>query len=80
MSSEQINSNDDSGDSPEEEESSAAEASLVEETKRRFDPEALALEGASRGEDDAIYVDDMYGDWFLDYASYVILGRCDLCG
>ena len=75
MSSEQINSNDDSGDSPEEEESSAAEASLVEETKRRFDPEALALEGASRGEDDAIYVDDMYGDWFLDYASYVILER-----
>jgi topoisomerase-4 subunit A len=26
-------------------------------------------------EDDAIYVDDMYGDWFLDYASYVILER-----
>ena len=25
--------------------------------------------------DDAIYVDDMYGDWFLDYASYVILER-----
>jgi topoisomerase-4 subunit A len=27
------------------------------------------------GDDDAIYVDDMYGDWFLDYASYVILER-----
>ena len=33
------------------------------------------MEGPSRGEDDAIYVDDMYGDWFLDYASYVILER-----
>ena len=32
-------------------------------------------DGAERGEDDAIYVDDMYGDWFLDYASYVILER-----
>ena len=27
------------------------------------------------GNDDAIYVDDMYGDWFLDYASYGILER-----
>ena len=75
MSSEQINSNEDSGDSSEEEENSAEEATAVEETKRRFDPEALALEGPSRGDDDAIYVDDMYGDWFLDYASYVILER-----
>ena len=49
----------------------------VEQPKRRFDPERL---GAGNGdersdEDDAIYVDDMYGDWFLDYASYVILER-----
>ncbi|MDC0921216.1 DNA gyrase subunit A, partial [Opitutales bacterium] len=58
--------------------------SAVEESKeevkeiaiRRFDPEALLTDdGAERGEDDAIYVDDMYGDWFLDYASYVILER-----
>ncbi|MEJ6523108.1 MAG: DNA gyrase/topoisomerase IV subunit A, partial [Opitutales bacterium] len=43
---------------------------------RRFDPEALLTDdGARRDEDDAIYVDDMYGDWFLDYASYVILER-----
>ena len=43
---------------------------------RRFDPEALLTDdGAEREEDDAIYVDDMYGDWFLDYASYVILER-----
>ena len=75
MSSEQINSNEDSGDSPEKEEDSAEEVPNVEETKRRFDPEALALEGPKRGDDDAIYVDDMYGDWFLDYASYVILER-----
>ena len=45
------------------------------ETKR-FDPEALSAEGSEdRMKDDAIYVDDMYGDWFLDYASYVILER-----
>ena len=75
MSSEQINSNEDSGDSPENEEDSAEEVPNVEETKRRFDPEALAIEGPKRGDDDAIYVDDMYGDWFLDYASYVILER-----
>ena len=43
---------------------------------RRFDPEALLTdEGVDRDGDDAIYVDDMYGDWFLDYASYVILER-----
>jgi len=44
---------------------------------RRFDPEALAQSSNSGREDgdDAIYVDDMYGDWFLDYASYVILER-----
>ena len=43
---------------------------------RRFDPEALLTdEGVERDGDDAIYVDDMYGDWFLDYASYVILER-----
>ena len=76
MSSDQINSNEDSGDSTEsDEEDSVEEIAAVEETKRRFDPEALALEGPSRGDEDAIYVDDMYGDWFLDYASYVILER-----
>ncbi len=49
----------------------------VEQTEvRRFDPEALITENnEGRMEDDAIYVDDMYGDWFLDYASYVILER-----
>ena len=42
----------------------------------RFDPEALGQGLAEKnGDDDAIYVDDMYGDWFLDYASYVILER-----
>ena len=75
MSSEQINSNEGAGDSSDEDENSAEEVAATEETKRRFDPEALALDGPSRGEDDAIYVDDMYGDWFLDYASYVILER-----
>ena len=45
-------------------------------TVRRFDPEALLSDDvANRDADDAIYVDDMYGDWFLDYASYVILER-----
>jgi topoisomerase-4 subunit A len=45
-------------------------------TDRRFDPEALLSDDATdRDTDDAIYVDDMYGDWFLDYASYVILER-----
>ncbi|MEL0004645.1 MAG: DNA gyrase/topoisomerase IV subunit A [Opitutales bacterium] len=76
MSSDQINSNEDSGDTTEsDEDDSVEEIAAVEETKRRFDPEALALEGPSRGDEDAIYVDDMYGDWFLDYASYVILER-----
>ena len=44
---------------------------------RRFDPEAIGQENLTEREDgdDAIYVDDMYGDWFLDYASYVILER-----
>ena len=42
----------------------------------RFDPETLGQGLAEKnGDDDAIYVDDMYGDWFLDYASYVILER-----
>ena len=49
----------------------------VDQPKRRFDPERLGTgNGDERSdEDDAIYVDDMYGDWFLDYASYVILER-----
>jgi topoisomerase IV subunit A len=47
-----------------------------EPTKRRFDPERLGEgNGEDRDDDEAIYVDDMYGDWFLDYASYVILER-----
>ena len=75
MSADQINSNEDSGDSTDDSEESVEQISTEEVTKRRFDPEALALEGQSRGDDDAIYVDDMYGDWFLDYASYVILER-----
>jgi topoisomerase-4 subunit A len=41
----------------------------------RFDPEALGQDLSEKNNDDAIYVDDMYGDWFLDYASYVILER-----
>lgn len=46
------------------------------EVVRRFDPDALVQAGCDdRVDDDAIYVDDMYGDWFLDYASYVILER-----
>ncbi len=58
-----------------EEEASPAVAE-AEQPKRRFDPERLGTgNGEDRGEDDAIYVDDMYGDWFLDYASYVILER-----
>ena len=48
----------------------------AEQSKRRFDPERLGSgNGDDREDDDAIYVDDMYGDWFLDYASYVILER-----
>jgi len=46
----------------------------AKEPTPRFDPEALGQGIAEKnGDDDAIYVDDMYGDWFLDYASYVIL-------
>jgi len=53
-----------------------AVASGKEPTKRRFDPERLGEgNGEDRDDDEAIYVDDMYGDWFLDYASYVILER-----
>ena len=56
--------NEGAGDSSDEDENSAEEVAATEETKRRFDPEALALDGPSRGEDDAIYVDDMYGTGF----------------
>ncbi len=61
-----------------EENSEAEEVEVVEQKTpvRRFDPEALAQgTGEEREDDEAIYVDDMYGDWFLDYASYVILER-----
>ena len=53
------------------------ENSSKEMETRRFDPEAIGQENPTEREDgdDAIYVDDMYGDWFLDYASYVILER-----
>ena len=77
MSASEINSNEDNGENREnsEDEIEQGDQIVEENTKRRFDPEALALEGPKRGDDDAIYVDDMYGDWFLDYASYVILER-----
>ena len=75
MSADHINSNEDSGEDTDGSEEEAAQVSTEETTTRRFDPEALAMEGPKRGDDDAIYVDDMYGDWFLDYASYVILER-----
>ena len=59
----------------EEEKEQDAEEKPAEPTPR-FDPEALGQGLAEKnGDDDAIYVDDMYGDWFLDYASYVILER-----
>jgi len=59
----------------EEEKEQEAEEKPAEPTPR-FDPEALGQGLAEKnGDDDAIYVDDMYGDWFLDYASYVILER-----
>ena len=59
----------------EEEKEQDAEQKPVEPTPR-FDPEVLGQGLAEKtGDDDAIYVDDMYGDWFLDYASYVILER-----
>ena len=42
----------------------------------RFDPETLGQGLSEKNDgDESIYVDDMYGDWFLDYASYVILER-----
>ena len=59
----------------------ASEEESVELTVQdggKFDPEALINGNGSNGNgraDDGIYVDDMYGDWFLDYASYVILER-----
>ena len=74
MSSEQINSNEDSGDLPEKEEDSVEEVADIEETNAGLILRHSLAEGPKRG-DDAIYVDDMYGDWFLDYASYVILER-----
>ena len=60
---------------PEEEEDPPEEEEIQEPPKRRFDPEKLGSLPDEDREDDAIYVDDMYGDWFLDYASYVILER-----
>ena len=70
MSANQINSNEEPGDPCDAQDEGIDEVTSVEESiNRRFDPEALALQGPSRGDDDAIYVDDMYGDWFLDYAS-----------
>ena len=58
-----------------EEKEQEAEEKPVEPAPR-FDPETLGQGLAEKnGDDDAIYVDDMYGDWFLDYASYVILER-----
>ena len=60
---------------PEEEENPPEEEEIQEPHKRRFDPEKLGSLPDEDREDDAIYVDDMYGDWFLDYASYVILER-----
>ena len=59
----------------EEENEQDAEQQPAEPTPR-FDPETLGQGLAEKnGDNDAIYVDDMYGDWFLDYASYVILER-----
>ncbi len=75
MSAGQINSNEDQDGSTDSSDEEIENITVEESTNRRFDPEALALEGPKRGDDDAIYVDDMYGDWFLDYASYVILER-----
>jgi len=75
MSADQINTNEDAEVPSDASEEEIGQDIKEEPTKRRFDPEALALEGPKHGDDDAIYVDDMYGDWFLDYASYVILER-----
>ena len=44
----------------------------AKEPTPRFDPEALGQDSEDKNNDDAIYVDDMYGDWFLDYASYAV--------
>ena len=71
--------NESSGDEEEKEIEEQEPPAVVEseQPKRRFDPERLGADnGDERADgDDAIYVDDMYGDWFLDYASYVILER-----
>ena len=72
-------SEEETGEDVESEEGEAEEASveLTVTDGGKFDPEALATgNGNGNGRaDDGIYVDDMYGDWFLDYASYVILER-----
>ena len=69
----------DKGKEVEEDEDSEEESKKTDEVQevRRFDPEATAQDTNTDRDDgdDAIYVDDMYGDWFLDYASYVILER-----
>ena len=69
----------DKGKEIEEDEGSEDESKKTNEVQdvRRFDPEATAQGTNTERDDgdDAIYVDDMYGDWFLDYASYVILER-----
>lgn len=73
MSDQEEKNNKESLDNSIEHEKPSAEKEIV---VRRFDPEALIAEDVTeRDGDDAIYVDDMYGDWFLDYASYVILER-----
>ncbi|MFP6894027.1 MAG: hypothetical protein VCA18_09770, partial [Opitutales bacterium] len=62
------------GDEASEEES----VELTVQDGGKFDPEALLNGNGTNGNgraDDGIYIDDMYGDWFLDYASYVILER-----
>jgi len=69
----------DKGKEVEEDQGSEEESRKTDEVQevRRFDPEATAQDTNTDRDDgdDAIYVDDMYGDWFLDYASYVILER-----
>ena len=69
----------DKGKEVEEDQDSEEESKKTDEVQevRRFDPEATAQDTNTDRDDgdDAIYVDDMYGDWFLDYASYVILER-----
>ncbi len=73
MSDQEEKNNKESLDNSIEQEKPSEEKEIV---VRRFDPEALIAEDVTeRDGDDAIYVDDMYGDWFLDYASYVILER-----